>query len=780
MNLSRSGLIFLLANLLGPYLVLGFTVEDVDLHIGTVKGDTSPGPCLPNGSIHPGPDTGASSGNAGFRPNRDIVGFAQLHAQGTGGTSTYGNFLVTPRTGMATSESAHASPASGAVARPHEYLVRLDRWGIDVEVTMTGKVAIYRFTFPESNDARILIDLGRKIGGELSLNDGSVDVNPTSRQISGGGNYRDFWNSTPWIYMCAEVDTTPASHGIWVDGTTYPGTSSFSINSKRRLGGYFQFDTAPGQVVTLKIAVSFESVEKARSYLTTDLPGWDYDAVRDAARDRWNDILGRLEMDGLTAQQRVQLATAWAHCNTQPRDRTGDFAKFPDTAPMYDDHYTLWDTYKTLFPLQTILRPDLVRDVVKSFVTRAQTNSNGYVATAFIGGREALVGQGGNTVDTVVTDAWARGIEGVDWNEVYLEILRHNAENMRTTEYRTLGYVAEGRRGPYSNRMKSGSGTVAFAYEDDCASRVAAALGYDADAAFYAQRSHNWENVFNPNVIDGDHEGFIVPRNLDGSWTNPSQSATWTGGFYEGTPWIYSFQFFHDIDRLVAAMGGREAFISRIEYAFANGLIDFTNEPSFQTPWLPCHPEIDRPDLASRFADQMLGAFPSDDYPGDEDSGAMASLLLFLHAGLYPQVGQDTFFLHGPRVPEVRLNQPDGTTFTLRGIGASSTNRYIQSARLNGRPHTRPWITQSEIREGGELDFQMGPTPNPAAFHAGEPFVEIEKRDNGKVRVYFTGTLEFSTNAESWEPVGDHEESPLEFPLTGERGFYRSVVETVP
>lgn len=705
-------------------------VSYVDPLTGSMRsatGSTVPGPSLPNGSIWPSPDT-LSPYNGGYNYSANIVGFSQLHVQGSGGTMTYGNFLVSPQTGvMSTLESDHASGKSGEVAQANYYKVGLTKYNVTAEVTPSQHAALYRFTYPAGTDSSILLDVGRKLNGQ-GLKSGSVTINPSTRRITGGGIYRNNWNPAEYnLYFAAEVSKSPGKYGTWDQNGTYEGQATRTAGANK-LGAYLKFNTTAGEVVSMKIAVSFKSVAQAESWLTQEIPAWDFDGLKSSAATAWNGQLNKIAVEGLTSEQKVKFYTALYHSMTHPRNRTGDNGNWTSTQPFFDDHYTIWDTWKTAFPLMSIIRPDLVRDNINSFLDRQA--HNGRVTDAFIMGKDYNVGQGGNDIDNVITDAYVKGIQGVDWEQAYTNILKFDADRMRTPNYRNNGYVAvsEPLAAPYdySYRMASGSGTLAFAYNDYNVAQLAKGLGKTADYNLYNGRAKNWLNVWDSSAASDGFTGFIRGRNLDGTFqANNLKLNTTDKNFYEGSSWIYSNVVPHDVAGLVAKMGGRDAFVNRLQYALSNNLIDFTNEPSFQTIWLFANENVNRPDLASYWARELLRKFGDRAYPGDEDNGAMSSLYTFLTSGFFPVAGQDVYYLHGPSNPKTVFQVGSGKSFTVIGNNASDVNKYVQSATLNGQPLNQSWIRHSDITNGGTLVFEMGPQPSTWASNAAAGTVNI-------------------------------------------------------
>ncbi len=638
------------------------------------------------------------------------MGFSQLHTQGTGGTPSYGNFLISPQIGLKTLESEHASPNSEEFAACCYYKTRLSRYDILCEIAPARHSALYKFTFPASDDANILIDAARKLGDSAALNEGSVSIDPDMGVIAGGGHSAE--TGIPPLTNFIFTPSCRRNRTVSAFGKTPPyAPARRKPHRSKTTGSALSPDTksAAGEVVYLKIAVSFKSQTQAAQWLDKEIPGWDFDLIKSQAASVWNKALRSIILENASPQEMHKFYSSLFHTMVQPRDRTGDNGNWDSDAPFWDDHYTLWDTWKTLFPLMAIIRPDVVRDNVNSFIDRHK--HNGYVATAFIQGKEYKVGQGGDEADNVIADAYVKGISGVNWEDAY-DLLRFHADKNRTANYRDRGFVCLDEKTDYCPRMKSGSGTLAFAYNDFCVAQVAKGLGKTEDYQKYLKRSRNWENVWDRFAKDkhSGYMGFVRARRADGSFKPTPPRMGYNTDFYEGTCWIYSYFIPHDVPGMIEKMGGSQEFIERLCFAMRNNLIDFSNEPSFMTIWL--FDAARRPYLASHWANQLRKQFNDQGYPGDEDSGAMSSLYIFLTAGFFPFAGQDIYYLHGPSAAKMTFHLQNGKTFTVLASNASAKNIYIQSAALNGKPLDKPWIRHKDITEGGVLEFTMGPAPS--------------------------------------------------------------------
>lgn len=679
------------------------------------EGDTVPGPALPHGSIHPSPQTEKGS-NAGYDRQADISGFAQLHTQGSGGVTTYGTFLVSPQVGRPEfDEASHLSPKAEERAAADLYSVRLTRYDTRVEVTPAHHAALYRLTYPKTDQASVVFDITRKILGVTASGNAEVTLYPAEGRIVGRVKAKGYWNPAKVdIWFVGQLDTKPQAWGVFKNGEVLKGATTGKSGPDERLGAWWSFAAAPDKPVLMKVAVSFTSGERAQALLDRDIPGWDFDAVQQSARSKWNAELGRIEIAGVPEGDQRRFYTALYHTAIQPRDRSVDQPDSELHAPNWDDYYTLWDTYRTEFPLLSLIKPKAYAANIASIVHTF--DKFGAADTAIIAGRNYHVGQGGDEVDNVIGEGLLRGVEGVDWQAAW-KVLQFNALERRRPRYLVDGYFAVGDRSPEPNnqRAKSGSSTIGFALNDYFAAQVAGKVGQADAQTFLMERSKNWRKVWNPDATSDGFSGFIIPKYADGAFQDLDPKIGWDGvtydnvGFYEGTAWVYSYQILHDIPGMIAAMGGPDMFRKRLEHALSANLIDITNEPSFSTPWL--FHEVGRPDLSAYWADQIFRRFTADAYPGDEDNGAMSSHYVFNRIGLFPKLGSDLFYIHGPRQPRTDIHLENGKTFEILARNSGPDAIYIQKATLNGAPLDRAFIRQADIMKGGRLEVVMGRKP---------------------------------------------------------------------
>lgn len=697
-----------------------YALPDLKVGLGNDnQGDTIPGPTRPNGSIHPSPDTLKPS-NAGYNPTEPISGFAQLHAQGSGGVTTYGTFLLSPQVGEAAfDETAHLSSKADELMAADAYSVRLTRYDTKVEVTPAHYAAIYRLTYPVTDQAQLVFDVTRKVGGLVASEQADIQLFPEQGRVVGHVKAKGYWNPALIdMWFVAEFDQKPTAWGVFDKGERKAGVRQGQTGPDERLGAWLTFKTSEKPVL-VKIAVSFTSAETAKALLDREIPDWSFERVRRQAQAAWNDRLGQVRVEGMSDAERRRFYSALYHASTHPRDRSLDQPAKDLGRPNWDEHYTLWDTYRTLFPLMSVLRPSLYTANVNSLIHTF--DKFGAADTAIIGGQNYHVGQGGDEVDNVLGEALLRGAKGVNWNDAW-RVTHFNAFERRRPRYLESGYFAVGDLSPEANnqRAKSGSSTLGFALNDFYAAKVAAKAGHADEAKALTERSANWRKIWNPDATSDGFAGFLMPRYADGKFQDIDPKLGWDGkvhnnvGYYEGTAWIYSYGVLHDLPGLIEAMGGRVRFNERLNHALDAGLIDITNEPSFATPWL--FHAIGRADLSSHWANEVARHFTDAAYPGDEDAGAMSSNFVFNSLGLFPKIGSDLYYLHGPRHRRTVIRLEGGKTLEILAANAGPRQPYIAAASLNGKPLSGPFVSQAQLLGGGILSLTMSAQPGRWAY----------------------------------------------------------------
>ncbi|MCA1591938.1 MAG: GH92 family glycosyl hydrolase [Acidobacteria bacterium] len=730
-----------------------------DPFVGTENGgNIVPGAQIPFGFVHVSPDT-VNPTTAGYNSYENILGFSQTHVSGTGGASKYGNFLTTPLVGKLRVNNL-GSPKDEEAASPGYYTVRLTRSDVKAELTATRLVAMHRYTYPASELSHLLIEASSVIQPETG-NDSIKNPHPVDcwvrviapNRIEGTGNFVGGWNQSPYtIHFSAEFDRPFRAFGTWRDNRIEEGTAAAS--SEGRVGAYATFDTTGNQTVQMKIGVSFISPEKAHANLLHEIPRWDFDGVRRQAEAAWESALGQIKVEGGTQEQRRIFYTALYRSHYMPHDLTGENAWWDSSEPHYEDFYAIWDTFRTHFPLLTLIQPERERDMVRSLVdTYAHT---GWMPDSRIAGANGMT-QGGSNGDVVVADALAKGVTGIDYRKAYDALVRNAEvdsprplyEGRAVSEYKRLGYVS-------MNYPRSASRTMEYAYDDFCIAQVAQALGHTADAQKYLERSRNWMNLWN------DETRSIRPRYADGRWLAPfvashfypdKEYSYWDAPFYEGSGYMYGTYVPHDAQGLIKKLGGDDPFVKWLDAFFDNpptrdpsfnkGLYNHNNEPDFLTAFLYIHAgrpshtqERVRRILATEYTTGRGGL------PGNDDSGAMSSWYVWSAIGLYPNAGQPFYYISSPLFQRSTINLGGGRTFNIEAPESSETNLYVQSATLDGRALDRAWLKHEEIARGGRLVLRMGATPSAWGRDNRPPSMSLpEKSAIGQHRLLQAGGL---------------------------------------
>ena len=697
-----------------------------NVFVGSDKGgNTVPGASVPFGLVALSPDTTDGSTN-GYDPRSPVTGFSFTHESGTGGNSKYGNFRVLPTIGRLDPRGAALDRAdeSGTPGYYRSSLKAGHAGTILVEASATRRAGILRITFPHGADGNLILDATSavQLQGKGPIATAAHIEWRDARNFAGWGAFTGGWNVAPMkLYFAAIFDRPPKTHGNWQAqrGGLHllpPGNATGGdqrLDRFRQLGAYASFDTADRNVVQLKLAVSFVSMAQARRTLETELPGWDFAAVRTAAEAQWRDALGRISVEGGSDAERRNFYSALYRAHTMPHNATAENPWWASREPHYEDYYTIWDTFRTLHPLLTLIQPDRQRAMIRSLLDTYR--HTGWLPDARIAGANGMT-QGGSNGDVLIADAIVKKLGGFD-AALALEAIRKDGEvespdplNVgRVLEgYRTLGYMP-------LDRNRSASRTLEYAYDDFAIAEVAQALGRYDEAARFLKRSGNWRNLWDARLR------CIRPRYRNGDWLADfdcghlypdNRTAWWDAPFYEGSSQQYSTYMPHDVAGLIALTGGSDAFVAWLDRLFDSGGYNHSNEPDFLAPYLYVH--AGRPD---RTADRVRAILARDyrpthdGLPGNDDAGAMSSWYVWSAIGLFPNAGQPFYYICSPVFTRSTIRLEQGRTFTIAAPAASPERRYVVAARLNGRPIDRAWLTHDEIARGGLLELDMAAAP---------------------------------------------------------------------
>lgn len=664
----------------------------VDPFIGTAgTGHTFPSACVPFGLVQAGPDTGNGDWEhcSGYNyEDKSIYGFSQTHLNGTG-CPDLGDVRILPFTAESVPGSVPYDKASER-AKPGFYAVTLAD-GTKVEASATEHCAIYRISYPKGAKSRLLVDPRWCITRRKPASDciRSVDVAPDGRTgVSGKVGVNN-----------------------WVE-RTYAFKMEFSRPFLSEKDLVFDFGASSGEPLMVKVALSaLGGVSDAARNLAAEISGWDFDRVAAAADAKWSKMLSCVAVEGSDDQKR-NFYTSLYHLFIQPNNIADAGHK-----PFYSTLST-WDTFRAAHPLYTILVPERAAEFVDSMLE--QGRRTGYLPIWTLWGRDNQCMIGTHSIPVIV-DAYLKGFKG-DWPNVYAQI-KDTLTKRHEGRYKERWDLLD-RHGYYPYdviRNESVSRTLECAYDDWCAAQMAAKLGYEEDAKFFRRRSENWRNVFDPSL------GLMRSKDSKGNWRDPfDPSAVGYGegyDFTEGNSYQYTWHVMQNPDGLVAAMGGREAFVKRLDWLFerpevvkgdvfdVTGLIGqyvHGNEPSHHVIYF--YTLVGERDKAARRVRDVFDRFylpKPDGLCGNDDCGQMSAWYIFSALGFYPfNPCGGTYVLGAPQIPKATVSLAGGKALTVVARNLSAENKYVKSVTFNGRPLDKT-IEHADLMSGGELVFEM-------------------------------------------------------------------------
>ena len=725
-------------------------VDYVNPFIGTTNyGTTNPGAVCPQGmmSVVPFNVMGAVEGNRDKdsrwwstpyeHNNVFFTGYAHVNLSGVG-CPELGSLLLMPTTGeLEVDYMKYGSHYTDEQASPGYYSNILTKYGIKTEVTATPRTGRARFTFPEGK-GNILLNLGEGLTNESGATVRFVN----DREIEGSKLLGTFcYNSQSVfpIYFVMRIDKQPGDRGYWkkmrpmtveaqwdsTAGTRKIYTSYLKEMSGDDIGTWFTFDTREGETIEVSIGVSFVSIENARENLEAEQAGRTFDDLRQAARAAWRNDLSRILVEGGSDDQRTVLYTALYHFLIHPNilnDINGEYPAMESNEILTTQGrrytvFSLWDTYRNVHQLMTLLFPDRQLDMVRTMIDMYR--EHGWLPKWELYGRETLTMEGDPAIPVIV-DTWMKGLRDFDLETAY-EAMRKSAtapgaENLMrpdADDYFNLGYVPL--REQYDNSV---SHALEYYIADFSLSRLAAALGKKEDAKLFYERSLGYRHYFCPEY------GTLRPKLPDGTFYapfNPEQGANFEPcpGFHEGSAWNYTFYVPHDIPGLTRLMGGRKAFIDKLQHVFDAGLYDPANEPDIAYPYLFSYfkgEEWRTQKLVKELLAKYFKAAP-DGIPGNDDTGTMSAWAIFSMLGFYPDC---------PGLPEYTLTAPtfDKVTIQLEThyypqkelvittVRPTSDANYIKEIKVGGKAYKGFRISHDQWVNAGQAEFILQERPS--------------------------------------------------------------------
>jgi predicted alpha-1,2-mannosidase len=706
-------------------------VDAVNVMIGTAaEGQTFPATGMPFAMTQWTPQTRAGETKCVapyYVADTRIQGFRGSHFLSGSCAQDYGSFTVMPLLDPSHLDAAGRAASfsrQSEVAHPYRYRVDLDT-GIRAEITGTTRAGMMRFRFPAGQKAGwIDIENNLRLGaGSMHIDERRQEItgqNPVFRIYAGNGKPAGFSG-----YVVVQFDRPFTVGGTWLGGARHDGVTDQSAEAEP-VGAYVRLELGSDRIVRVRMGTSFVSVNEARKNLA-ELPDWDFEAAVAHAREAWSHALGAVEVHG-SAADRPTFYTALYHAMLLPRafsDRSGTYPEFGgggkvETAKgfTYYCDYSVWDTFRGVHPLLTLLQPRRDGDMVQSLVVKGE---QGGFLPIFPAWNSYTSEMTGDYATAIITDAYVKGIRNFDVTEAY-RLMRKNATQGPATleayqdgrgrraldSYLKYGYIPLEDHVPYAfHKDEQVSRTLDYAFADHEVSVMARALGHEEDATAFGKRAQNWKNVIDPSV------SFARGRHADGSWVTPFDPGKRASYITESTPYVYTFFVLHDVAGLIATLGGPAAFEKKLDGLFEQGLYDHGNEPSHHIAYLyddagvPAKTQLHIHDIMGRLYKNNPAGLS-----GNDDAGQMSAWYVLSALGFYPVApGSARYNLGTPRFNDVTLHTGNGKVLHILAPGAESGRFYVRSVRLNGVRLHRTYLLHSEITGGGSLVFEMADTP---------------------------------------------------------------------
>jgi len=722
----------------------------VDPFIGTGgHGHTFPGATVPFGMVQFSPDTRMNDwdGCSGYHTSDNtILGFSTTHLSGTG-CSDYGDFRFMPFTEEFVFDQdlpnlaayAHYDSLYSHAAFKHEdedaqagyYSVILDD-SVKVELTTGDRVGMMRCTYPKDAGQLLLLDMWHGVNDEV-VYEAELNVE-NDHAISGFRRTRD-WANDQYLYFYAEF-----SRPFAVQEYEWPfvieDDCSLAFDAARNkneteskdkvVKAYFLFPYSTDESLVMRIALSAVDVEGAKNNLKAELAenDFDFDALRQKAFDKWNNEMKRYAVSDPNESHKTVFYTALYHCMIAPnlysdadgRYRAHDLKVYQSERPVYTV-FSLWDTFRSLHPLFSLMQRDRTLDFINTFINKYETNEHHLLPIWELAANETYCMIGNHAIP-VIADAYFAGIRDFDTEKALEAMVASSKDNFRGMgAYMKYGYI------PIETEGEAVSKTLEYAYDDWCVARMAEDMGkQDIADEFYA-RAQSYKNIYNP-----ENQFFQGRRN--GGWTRPFDPAQVNFTLTEANSYQYGFFVPQDINGHIDLMGGWNSYEAKLDALFnapsnltgreqpdITGLIGqyaHGNEPSHNTVYM--YNFVGQPVKTQKYVKQVMDDFYTDrrdGYAGNEDCGQMSAWGVFSAMGFYPATPASGYYVLGlPRFERTRLTFEDGKQFEVVAKNLSDKNCFVQSVKLNGKPLERSYITFDEVHNGGTLEFTMTDKPD--------------------------------------------------------------------
>ena len=670
--------------------------------------------------------------------NKYFTGFAHVTLSGVG-CPEMGTLLMMPTSGeLNVDYHNYGSEYTNEMATPGYYSNHLSKYGIKCEVTSTMRSSCERFTFPKGQ-GNILLNLGDGLTNEI----GAMVRKVSDTEIEGFRLLGTFCYNPQAVfplYFVMKVNKKPINSGYWkkqpkmagVKGDWDPDNGKYKLYKKygkdmagNEIGYYMTYNCEENEQVEVQVGVSFVSIENARLNLQTEQPTFNFDKVKADARQMWANTLDKITVEGGTEEQRTVLYTALYHSQIHPsvlQDVNGQYPemesdKIGTTKNNRYTVYSLWDTYRNLSQLETLLYPDKQTDMVRSMIDMYK--EWGWMPKWELFGRETWTMEGDPAIP-VITDTYLKGLRDFDIQTAYKAFhasatLPGKENKMRPDidPYYTKGYIPMGEYAADNSGDNSVSHALEYYVADNALSLLAKELGKDKDAKLFKERSLGYKHYYSK------ESGTFRPIKADGKFLspfNPEDGANFSNapGFHEGSAWNYTFYAPHDILGLAKLMGGQKKFVDKLQMVFDKNLYDPANEPDIAYPYLFSYFKGDEwrtQKEVNRLLDKYYTAKP-DGIPGNEDCGTMSSWAIFSMIGIYPDCpGSPYYTITSPVFSKVTLHldkkyYPNGD-ITIETNRTEPSQIYINNMTLGGKALNKYRISHKELVDGKELKIDL-------------------------------------------------------------------------
>ncbi|CAN5540785.1 GH92 family glycosyl hydrolase [soil metagenome] len=714
----------------------------VDPRIGTGgHGHCYPGASVPFGAVQLSPDTYNEGWDwcAGYHvSDTSIMGFSHTHLSGTGCGDLL-DFLVMPGTGPAKIVPGNRdNPDGGYRSRfdhkdeqtePGYYSVLLKDYNVRAELTATDRAGLHRYTFPQSDEAYLVLDLQHGYDGNPKPNVLAAELTNPSPDTLAGGRQTRAWGNGRHSYFTLQVSKQPTKIVFYQDNVEVAPASKLTGTN---LKAVLHFKTKANEVILVKTGISGVSAEGAAANLKAEIPAWEFDQVRKQAKERWRKQIGKIKVESANEDHKRVFYTALYHMSLGPTrfdDVDGKYRGMDNqvhTLPSGQQNYTtfsLWDTYRAAHPAYTLLEPERVPQFMNTLIRMASESPAGMPVWPLQGTETGTMT--GYHSASVIAEAINKGFTGIDTERAYeLMMKRAMVDNYRGLDYyRKMSYI------PADREEESVSKTFEYCYNDWAIAHVAKKLGKTDDAAMLLKRSTNYRNYFDKST------GFMRPKLENGSFTSPfnpidmGHSKKWRD-YTESNAWQTTFGVQHDAAGLINLFGGTQPFVAKLDELFTTastlpedappdiaGLVGqyaHGNEPSHHIAYLYVY--AGQPHKTQARVRSLLETMYSPNpngMQGNEDVGQMSAWYLLSALGFYPvDAVSGNYILGSPLFERANVSLGSGRQLEIEVLRKDPAHQYIQSFTLNGKPQQRAWFHHSDIARGGKLVLNMGPEPN--------------------------------------------------------------------